>query len=359
MSRLRVGVVGVGALGRHHARILSEMPDVELVAVADSHAERGQDVAAKCRTKWVADYRQLLADVDAVSVVVPTVAHLSVASEFLRRGIPVMVEKPIAQTLAAAQELVELAHRNRTILQVGHTERFNPAWQAALPSLHEPKYLRAERLAPFTFRSTDIGVVLDLMIHDLDLVLALVHSPIRSVEAFGVAVMGPHEDVVQARLTFENGCLADLTASRLHPQARRSLLAWSRTGCVNVDLHQRTVSKFAPTPTLLHGDSPVSRAQQPGADIEALKSAVFGQFVETNEQTVPPQDALTLELAAFLDCVRHRRQPLVNGETALQALIAADRVLSAVAAHQWDGHAGGIIGPHLLGTVVGELRRAG
>jgi len=359
MSRLRVGVVGVGALGRHHARILSEMPDVELVAVADSHAERGQDVAARCRTQWVADYRQLASDVDAVSIVVPTSAHLSVASEFLNRSIPVLVEKPLAPSVSAARELTELARSNRTTLQVGHIERFNPAWQDALPRLDAPKYIRAERLAPFTFRSTDIGVVLDLMIHDLDLVLSIVPSPLRAVEAFGMSLMGPNEDIVQARLSFQNGCIADLTASRVHPEARRSFHAWSRSGCVAVDLHQRTIQRFSPTPALLQGPPPVSLAQQPDADVEALKSSVFTRWFDFAQQSVPPQDALTAELASFLDCVRNQQQPLVDGDTALAALIAAERVLAQVALHQWEGHPAGPVGPHVLSAPTMGLRKAG
>ncbi|OYW20849.1 MAG: hypothetical protein B7Z55_06695 [Planctomycetales bacterium 12-60-4] len=219
MSRVKVGVIGVGALGRHHARILSEMDGVELVAVADAHAERGREIAAKHGARWVSDYRQLLPDVDAVSVVVPTVAHLSVAADFLRARIPVLVEKPLAHNVEAGQALVDLAERHQTLLQVGHIERFNPAWKSAAPWCREPKYIRAERTSTFTFRSTDIGVVLDLMIHDLDLVLSLANSPIRSVEALGIGVMGDHEDAVQARLVFENGCVADLTASRISPTA--------------------------------------------------------------------------------------------------------------------------------------------
>jgi predicted dehydrogenase len=359
MSRLRVGVVGVGALGRHHARILSELPEVQLVAVADCQAERGQDVAARCHTRWVPDHRWLMDDVDAVSIAVPTVAHLPVAAEFLLRGIPVLVEKPLAHSLSAARELVELARRSGTLLQVGHIERFNAAWQAALPWLEDPKYVRTERLAPFSFRSTDIGVVLDLMIHDIDLVLAAVRSPLRMVEAFGAALMGPHEDMVQARLRFQNGCIADLTVSRVHPQPRRTLTAWSRQGCVAVDLHQRTVRRFAPTAALLHGASPVHVAQQGHANIEALKASVFGQWLESQELEVVVQDALTAELAAFVDCVRSGRQPLVNGEAALAAMEVADRVLGQVACHQWDGHPGGTVGPLVLDAPLNKLRQAG
>lgn len=195
MPRLRLAVVGVGALGRHHARILSENPCVNLVAVADSRAEQGQDIATKCHTRWVADYRELLSRnvIDAVSVVVPTVAHREVAGAFLDAGIPVLVEKPLAANASHAQELVELASRHSVLLQVGHIERFNPAFQTARSLIVEPKYIRAERTSGYTFRSTDIGVVHDLMIHDIDLVLSLVHSPLHSVEAFGVTVIGGFE----------------------------------------------------------------------------------------------------------------------------------------------------------------------
>ena len=187
-----MAVIGVGALGRHHARILSELPEVDLVAVADSRIEQGQEVAAKCRSKWFADYRELVDSgrVDAVSVVVPTTAHRNVAGEFLTAGIPVLVEKPLAASVAEAQTLVDLARDNQALLQVGHIERFNPAFQAARSRIDQPKYIRAERTSTYTFRSTDIGVVHDLMIHDIDLVLALVQCPLRSVEAFGVTVMG-------------------------------------------------------------------------------------------------------------------------------------------------------------------------
>lgn len=357
MSRLKMGVVGVGALGRHHARILSEMEGVELVAVADAHAERGRDIAAKHGARWVADYRQLLPDVDAVSVVVPTVAHLAVAADFLRARIPVLVEKPLAHNVDAGRALVELADRHQTLLQVGHIERFNPAWQTAAPWCREPKYIRAERTSNFTFRSTDIGVVLDLMIHDLDLVLSLARSPIRSVDALGVGVMGDHEDAVQARIVFENGCVADLTASRISPSAQRTVQAWSSLGCVTVDLHQRKVTRYTPSPALLFGESPVLQAQQPNADLDALKSSVFGELVEVHELSVPAGDALTAELLSFVDCVNTGRAPVVDGRQALAAMLAAEEVLSSVAGHQWTGRNGGLTGPHVV-RVPQPLRRA-
>lgn len=358
MTELKVGVVGVGALGRHHARILSELPGVRLVAVADSHAERGRDIAAKCRTNWIADYRQLFDQVDAVSVVVPTVAHLAVASEFLQRGIPVLVEKPLAPNSEEAQTLVSLAEHHHAIVQVGHVERFNPAWQAGAPFAAQPKYIRAERTSTYTFRSTDIGVIFDLMIHEIDLMLSLVDSPVRSLESFGIGVMGGgHEDAAQARITFENGCIADLTASRISPTVSRAWQVWTTDGFVSIDLHRREVSRFTRSEALQAGVMPFDLAHQPGADIEQLKKDVFGNFVKIEAVPVSDGDALTAELAEFVDCVRTGRQPRVNGRQAAKAVSLAEDVLAKVRSHQWDGHPNGAIGPYGQSTIT--QRKAG
>jgi predicted dehydrogenase len=361
MNRLRVAVIGVGALGRHHARILSELNNVELVAVADSQAARGQEIAAKHQTRWVADYRELLDKqlVDAVSVVVPTVAHRDVAGAFLERGIPVLVEKPLAGSVTQARELVDLASKSNVLLQVGHIERFNPAFQAAQSVIRSPKYLRCERASTYTFRSTDIGVVLDLMIHDIDLVLSLVKSPLRRCEAFGIGVMGRNEDAAQARLYFENGCIADLTASRISPVVSRSMTAWSATGCVTVDMHQREVKWYSQGDGLRHGTPPLVRAAQPGADLEALKKDVFGHFVKVDSCPVESSgpDALTQELTEFAHCVLSGTAPHVDGKQALEAMIVAGSVMDKIATHQWEGTPHGAIGPYPFGAE--PLRKAG
>ena len=239
MKRLRVGVVGTGALGRHHARIYSSLETTELIAVADMSADRGRAVAESCRTRWYEDFQSLFGLVDAVSIAVPTFAHLDVASEFLKRGIAVLVEKPLASNVTQAAALVAAAEAAQTTLQVGHVERFNPAAQLARRLAGCPRYIRAERTSPYAFRSTDIGVVLDVMIHDLDLILDLVQSPIADAEAFGVSILGENEDCAQARLRFKNGCIADLSANRVHPTSRRSMQIWSETGCLSVDLMAR------------------------------------------------------------------------------------------------------------------------
>jgi predicted dehydrogenase len=238
-----------------------------------------------------------------------------------------------------AAELVALASRHGALLQVGHIERFNPAFQAARPLIIEPKYIRAERTSGYTFRSTDIGVVHDLMIHDIDLVLSLVRSRLCSVEAFGVSVMGGHEDVAQARLRFENGCIADLTASRISPTIARSLQAWSADGCVTCDMHTREVRRFAPSDALRFGPAPLDIARQQNADIEQLKKDVFGHFVAVEMLPVNASgaDALTQELTEFVDCVQNGREPHVDGEQALEAMIVAEAVLKSLADHRWNG----------------------
>jgi len=348
MSRLRVGVVGAGALGRHHARIYSQLPSTELTAVADTSPERGRAVAEACGTRWFADYRQLFDQVDAVSIAVPTVAHHAVALEFLSRGIAAMVEKPLASNVAQAAEIVAAADHSGTTLQVGHVERFNPAFQEARRLVHNAKYIRCERYSPYAFRSTDIGVVLDVMIHDLDLVLDLVAAPVERVEAFGISLLGENEDCAQARLTFADGCLADLSANRVSPVTRRAMQIWCEAGCVSVDFASREAIRYAPTERLLAGESVLDRAREPGANIDQLKAQIFAEYVRVERPTVSPADALTAELASFADCVSGCQTPLVDGRAALAAMRVADRVLQSIATHRWNGAAPGAVGPFLL-----------
>jgi predicted dehydrogenase len=343
MKRLRVGVVGTGALGRHHARIYSNL-DTELVGVADTSAERGQAVAEACRTRWFADYRNLFGAVDAVSIAVPTLAHKTVATEFLERRIAVLVEKPLASTVAEAASLVAAAERTQTTLQVGHVERFNPASQVAARLAGAPRYIRAERTSPYAFRSTDIGVVLDVMIHDLDLILDMVCSPLMDVDAFGVSILGENEDCVQARLRFANGCIADLSANRVHPTSRRAMQIWSTSGCVSVDFTSREVVHYAPSERLLAGDSPLARAKNPRADIDQLKRDIFDEYLRVDRPEVSKADALTAELASFVDCVLNEQTPVVDGQAALAAMEVAERILKSVATHRWNGRETGPIG---------------
>ena len=348
MNRLRLAVIGTGALGRHHARILSNMSDVELVAAVDPNEANGRAVADACGTTWLADYSSLWGRIDAAVVVVPTTLHLAVARDFISRGIPLLVEKPLAATVEQGRELVELSRRHNTILQVGHVERFNPAIQTAWRNVDAPRYIRAERLSPYSFRSIDIGVTHDLMIHDLDLLLSQVTAPLRKLEAWGICLMGGREDIVQARLFFENGCIADLSASRVHPEARRAFHIWSAQSCISADLNAKKVTRYAVTPSLMYGQSPVEQARTAGADISQLKQQVFDKWINVTELEVQDHDALTAELSHFLHCVRTSESPLVDGEQGLRALELAEQIVAAVEVHQWDGDSRGRIGPHLL-----------
>lgn len=350
MSSMRYAVVGVGALGRHHARIVAGLLGVDLVAVAEPCEARGRSVAAACRTKWVPDYRELLNQVDAASIVVPTSAHRRVASEFLQRGIPVLIEKPLAGTLPDGEALVTMAEQRGTILQVGHVERFNPAFQAALDRTRDPKYIRAERLSPYAFRSMDIGAVLDLMIHDIELVLRLTQSELQSVEAFGVCLLGGQEDTVQARLRFADGCVADLVANRVCPEFRRTLQVWSSNGCVDIDLQTQKIVHYRPSPRLLGGELPYELAQQPAADMDRLKQDVFGEFICVDRPAVSSVDPLTVEIESFLHCVRAGVAPIVDGRAACKALRVADAILRAVAEHRWNGDTTGPTGCQLKHT---------
>ena len=335
MSTLKMIVVGAGALGRHHARILSGFEDVELLAVCDPRESVGRAVADANGTQWLADYLPVIDEIDAASIVVPTSLHLAVGREFLKRGIPVLNEKPLAGDVTAAEELVRLAEEHAAVLQVGHVERFNPAMTAARRVIGQPKYIRSERLSPFPFRSTDINVVHDVMIHDIDLVLDLVRSPVVRVEAFGVGLMGAGDDIANARLHFESGCIADLVASRVNPTAKRTMQVWSAIGCVSVDFQSREVVSYAPSERLLFDRTPVELSQKPGADVEQLKQDIFGKFIRVDQREVTEQDALMAELREFVECVRHDARPACDGLAALAALRVADQIMNSIKAHNW------------------------
>jgi predicted dehydrogenase len=335
MIALRMAVIGTGALGRHHARILSQMPGVELVAVADVNPGAAAASAELCRTSSTSDYRELLGGVQAAVVAVPTSAHRHVAGDFLAAGADVLVEKPIAASVDEARELVELARRHTALLAVGHVERFNPALAAARPLVDDPKYIRIERFGPFSFRSTDIGVVHDLMIHDIDLVLDLVGAPVADVEAFSAGILGEHEDCVQARLYFSNGSVADLAANRVSPIVRRAMQVWGRSGCVQIDLAAREVVHYCRSPLFQFGAGPLERAREPGANIEQLKAEMFGTFINIHKPDVSPCDQLTEELKDFTHCVRTRQTPRVSGAAALEAVLVARRILDRAAAAPW------------------------
>jgi predicted dehydrogenase len=354
MTRLRMAVIGVGHLGKEHARILAGMPQVELVGVADVNLEQAQAVARRHNTQAFADYWPLVNLVDAVSVVVPTSYHATVASEFLRRGLPVLVEKPLALDVASANSLVELADKHRTVLQVGHIERFNPAFETLTARRLQPKFIACERLGTFTGRSTDIGVVLDLMIHDLDLLLALVRSPVTEVQAVGLTVFGRHEDVGQAWLRFADGCVATVSASRASCAPSRQMQVWSPEGYARLDFSKRTLTLMQPSSEVRqHGLDP--RRLDAGS-LARLKDELFTRHLQTVDLTCNQQgDQLTRELQDFVHAVQTGKSPRVDGSAGRDAVALAQRILDCMKKHRWESRPDSPAGPTHLPAPLGPL----
>jgi predicted dehydrogenase len=309
MQKIRAAVIGVGYLGRFHAQKYAQAEGCELVAVVDPRQEAREQVAAELRTRPLGDYRELLGAVDAVSVVTPTPAHFAIAREFLEAGAHVLVEKPITETGTQARELIALAARARRILQVGHLERFNAAILAAMPHLCSPRFVEVTRLAPYRERGTDVNVVLDLMIHDIDIVQTIVGAPISAIDAVGTPVFSEEIDIANARLRFENGCVANATASRVSLKTERKLRIFEDDAYLSLDLQQKIVTHIRKrTPTGTPGELPVS----------------------IEEQSLDQGDALKAEIDSFLDCIRTGRPPVVSGEAGLTALETAMRITTQV-----------------------------
>jgi predicted dehydrogenase len=335
---VRVGVVGVGHLGKHHARLFRELAKngagCELVAVADPSEAARKVAEATYEVPAFADHHELLGKVDAVSVVTPTRLHREVASVFLEHGIDVLVEKPIARTVEDGQALVDLAHKHGRILQVGHVERFNPALRGIEEIGKSARYIESHRLAPFSFRSTDIGVVLDLMIHDLDLVLALVQSPIKSIDAFGGAVFTPAEDMASAIIKFENGAVAHLTANRVALKPLRRMRVFSREGYASLDFQTGQGMVVTKAPGWDFEQLDLEKLDR--AEMGDLYKFVFDGLLKLKQLELNEGNPLQEELIAFLQCVRDRSRPLVPGEDGVAAVAAAERVLAAIDQNRWQ-----------------------
>ena len=343
MRKLRLAVVGAGHLGGFHAQKIARNQQTELIAVADPDANCRARVATQWNARAVADHRQLFGQVDAVVIAAPTRLHHSIGLDFLERGIHVLVEKPLAADLGEADELVSAARRKRVVLQVGHVERFNPAMTAAACYVRDPKFIEATRASGFTFRSTDIGVVLDLMIHDLDLILAMVRSPVRKVDALGVSVLGGHEDAANARLEFENGCVANLNASRVSPEPARRMSIWSSRAFASIDFATRSTTVIHPSEMLLTRRFDVESLG--GDEIEHYRTHLFDEHLRIRTIESAAVDALSLELDDFVESILTARQPRVSGEQARDAVAVADLILAKIREHGWSERVDGPAGP--------------
>jgi predicted dehydrogenase len=305
---LRIAVVGVGHVGRHHARILAALPGVELVGVVDKNRERAAEVAAANGTRPFIDYREIVGQVDAVTIAVPTELHCEVALAFLRAEIPVLVEKPIARSVEEADTMIAAALRANVAFAVGHTERFNPAVAASRPFLPDPRFIEVHRLGTFPERSLDIDVVFDLMIHDLDVVLSLVDSPIDSIDAVGVPVLTPRVDIANARLRFVNGCTANLTASRISRDRVRKIRFFQPKTYLSIDYTAQKLELWR----LVKGDGAMPA-------------------IERGEIEVVSEEPLKRELADFVEAIVERRSPLVPGADGRRALGLAQQITDKMA----------------------------
>jgi predicted dehydrogenase len=302
-AKIAVAVVGVGYLGKFHAEKYADSEKATLVAVADIDRSKAESVASQLGVAAFSDYRELLGRVRCVSVAVPTRSHYQVASDFLKGGVDVLVEKPIASDIRDGRELVDLASAKGRILQVGHLERFNPAIRRLESVIQQPRFVECHRLAPFVERGTDVDVVLDLMIHDIDVIASLVRSAVERVEAVGVAVLTDKPDIANARITFSNGCIANVTASRVSVKRERKIRFFQPDAYLSIDYDRRRAQIFHKPP--------------PGGGWTDIRA----ETIEIKEA-----DVLADEIDSFLDCVRTRALPLVSGVEGLRALEIASMI---------------------------------
>lgn len=294
MEKIKTAVIGVGYLGKFHAEKYATSPQANLIAVCDIHRLNCEKIADQYGVPAIFDYHELIGKVDAVSIAVPTFFHYAVAKTFLENGVHVLLEKPITNTVAEAEELITIAKQKNVILQIGHLERFNRAMHAVKPILNSPNFIESYRLSPFQKRGTDVNVVLDLMIHDIDIIQHMVDANIRKISATGATVISDHTDVAHARIEFDNGCIANVAASRVSAKIQRKLRIFQPGTYIALDLHNKKIN------------------------VHHKKADIFRE-----EQSFESSDALRDEINAFLDAIIHGKPPIVSGEEGKKALATA------------------------------------
>ena len=307
MERIKVGVVGVGYLGDHHARVYSEIPSVELVGVADTDRKRAEEVAQKFNTTPYVDYRDLIGKVNAVSIVVPTVLHHEVAIDFIKNGVDILLEKPITRTIPEARNLIKEADKKSLILQIGHLERFNAAFRRLKGILTTPLFIESYRLSPFPERGADVDVILDLMIHDIDIALSLMGSEISDIRAVGIPVLTSKVDIANVRIEFRSGCVANLTSSRVSKEKMRKLRIFQPEAYISLDYQNQELLVFK----------------------RILKEGMRPE-IEMERVNVIKGDSLKAEIEAFIDSVKSRKAPLVSGKEGLAALTVAQKIIKKI-----------------------------
>lgn len=326
-------VIGVGHMGKHHARVYSELPESKLVAIVDTNLERAQELASKYHCQALASIDELDDNVEAASVAVPTIYHRAVAEPLLARGIAVLVEKPIAPDVREASALLDSSHKYEGLLQIGHSERFNPVVMALKRMEIVPKFIETHRISPFTFRSADIGVVFDMMIHDIDIVLHLVKQTEYTIQAVGVPVLvRNNEDIANARIVFANGCVVNMTASRLAVKTERKIRVFSEDAYLSMDYARKTGIAITKDANL---DILKMAREDKFEDISQMKDLDFGSLVTIEPLEVDDIEPLRAELSSFLHAVRTGSAPEVSGEEGVAAVKMASDIVASIRQHDW------------------------
>lgn len=329
MDRIKVGVVGVGHLGKHHVRVYSELPEAFLLGVYDIDLNKAKKIASEFNTTCFEDMDTLLNHTDAVSLVVPTSLHFSVGKKILEKGINLLIEKPITQTVKQAEKLVSLAKEKNLVLQVGHIERFNPAFKAIEKEVLEPKFIESHRLAPFVPRGTDVAVILDLMIHDIDLILSLVKDKIKKIEACGIPVITDSEDIANARIGFENGCVANITASRISKMPMRKFRIFQKNTYISLDLLEKRAEIFKLVDIEKTDQKKLKKDSIIGEiPVDAKKTIIY------EKPQIEDKDMLCSEIKSFLYSVRNKTEPKVSGENGKKALEVALEIIKKAKLHR-------------------------
>ncbi len=343
MTKLRVAVVGAGHLGKIHARLLQTQTDAQLVAVADPSATVRKQIAEELGTATVDDYRELFGKIDAAIVATPTRMHFEIAQELLSHKIHTLIEKPMTDSVSDAEQLVHLANRHQCIVAVGHVERYNPAIKSALKLVGTPKFIQASRMSGFTFRSTDIGVVHDLMIHDIDLVNSIFPGKLIETRALGMSVFGHHEDMAQARLQFDCGGVANLTASRCSYQAQRSFQVFGTEGFASVDLAQSKVT-FVKVPGWIK-DRRYDLLDTTPEQQAVIREELFNRILPKSEIEVPKTNAILNEQKNWISAIFDDEPCQVTAQQGKEAVQIAQSVIDSLAAHRWSKHEPQSTGP--------------
>ncbi len=333
-DKLRAAVIGVGHMGRHHARVYHELPETELVAIVDKDRARAEQVAAQYQCRAFTDAAEVVRLVDVASIAVPTVAHAAVARPFVEARVPILIEKPLAQDVPTAQQILEWSRRYDTVIQVGHSERFNPVVQALTRMQVTPRFIETHRISPFTFRSADVGVVFDMMIHDIDIVLHIVRDRRYTVHAVGVNVLGPQEDIANARVQFANGAVANLTASRLALKTERKIRVFCPDAYLSMDYQKRTGVAIKKDANL---DLLKMARERNYEDLSQMKNVDFGALVNVEPLVIEEAEPLRVEIESFLHAARRQDSSGVSVEEGAAAVQLAQEIVDSVNARGWRG----------------------